>query len=246
MASVRQRPADALQEQSAAVVAALRALEAAEPGAEEVASRLVVLQDVLVTTLGRPAAGRPLPLSALLTRAAVAPEAPPLELADALERTAGLTGQLAGFLGPDGPAEAALVRTAAGTATVGDVLATQLVAVVLAADDLNRSTGGAALVPLGRGALARCSRALTGVLAERHPGRSVEVRVPPFAAVQCAIGDPGPRHTRGTPPNVVETDAVTFLRLATGRIPWPQALAGGTVAASGLRADLTPVLPLVR
>jgi Bacterial SCP ortholog len=74
------------------------------------------------------------------------------------------------------------------------------------------------------------------------PGRSVEVRVPPFAAVQCV---PGPRHTRGTPPNVVETDPVTWLLLAAGRLSWAEAVAAGRVLASGERADLTPFLPLV-
>ena len=55
---------------------------------------------------------------------------------------------------------------------------------------------------------AGCTRTLAGRCSPaQHPGRSVEVRVPPYAAVQCGIGDPGPTHTRGTPPNVVETDA---------------------------------------
>jgi hypothetical protein len=65
------------------------------------------------------------------------------------------------------------------------------------------------------------------------PGRSVEVRVPPFAAVQCISG---PRHTRGTPPNVVETDARTWLSLATGRLTWDAALASGALTASGARS----------
>ncbi len=78
-------------------------------------------------------------------------------------------------------------------------------------------------------------------LAERHPGRSTEVRVPPFGAVQCV---PGPRHTRGTPPNVVETDAPTWLALVTGDLPWADAVASGRVRASGSRADLSPLLPL--
>jgi hypothetical protein len=78
-------------------------------------------------------------------------------------------------------------------------------------------------------------------LAEVAPGHTVEVRVPPFAAVQCIEG---PRHTRGTPPNVVETDARTWLALANGTLTWPEALASGTVHASGSRADLTSVLPL--
>jgi hypothetical protein len=69
------------------------------------------------------------------------------------------------------------------------------------------------------------------------------VRVPPFAAVQCVAG---PRHTRGTPPNVVETDPRTWLELVTGRLAWSAALAEGRVDASGTRADLTDLLPLVR
>ena len=73
------------------------------------------------------------------------------------------------------------------------------------------------------------------------PGGSVEVRVPPFGVAQCIAG---PRHTRGTPPNVVETDAATWLGLVDGSTTWEQALAGGTVSASGQRADLSGVLPL--
>ncbi|MGD9530446.1 MAG: sterol carrier family protein [Pseudonocardia sp.] len=79
-------------------------------------------------------------------------------------------------------------------------------------------------------------------LANRLPGRSVEVRVPPFGAVQCVQG---PRHGRGTPPNVVETDPRTWLALATGRTTWDDALVGGTMSASGVRADaIASVLPL--
>ncbi|HLT83878.1 MAG TPA: sterol carrier family protein [Phototrophicaceae bacterium] len=79
-------------------------------------------------------------------------------------------------------------------------------------------------------------------LAISSPGNSVEVRVPPAAAVQAIAG---PRHTRGTPPNVVETDMQTWLRLATGRLSWDETLASGAVLASGIRADLSSVLPLI-
>ena len=246
MASLRQRPADALLEQAAAVLDALRGLEVATAEADVVAGRLVALQRGLRATLSTPVAERPQPLPALLTLAAVAPRLAPLTVDEAVEELAAHAEEVASALGTDGLAGSAVVRTASGPGTLDDALAVALVGQVLAADDLNRSSPGAPLVTLGRGALARASRALVAVLADRHPGRSVEVRVPPFAAVQCAIGDPGPRHTRGTPPNVVETDAVTFLRLAVGRTPWAQALASGKVAASGLRADLTPVLPLLR
>ncbi|MCZ2401827.1 hypothetical protein IV498_01170 [Paenarthrobacter sp. Z7-10] len=78
-------------------------------------------------------------------------------------------------------------------------------------------------------------------VAARAPGNSVEVRVPPFGVAQCVQG---PRHTRGTPPNVIECDGATWLGLATGQLSWGQAVAAGQVAASGLRADLSDLLPL--
>jgi Bacterial SCP ortholog len=80
------------------------------------------------------------------------------------------------------------------------------------------------------------------VLGARAPGKSVEVRVPPYAAVQAI---PGVRHTRGTPPAVVETDAATWLGLATGSLTWAEADAAGLLRASGERADLSPYLPLL-
>jgi len=90
-------------------------------------------------------------------------------------------------------------------------------------------------------ALRVAVRYLLGLLAGAVPGRAVEVRVPPVAAVQCV---PGPRHTRGTPPNVVETDPVTWIRLATGRLTWAEAVRAGAVQASGPRANLAPYLPV--
>jgi hypothetical protein len=93
-----------------------------------------------------------------------------------------------------------------------------------------------------RPTLATAVRYTLEELGERAPGRSVEVRVPPFGAVQCIEG---PRHTRGTPPNVVETDAGTWLELATGRLAWSEAWRAGSLAVSGQRADLTAYLPLV-
>jgi hypothetical protein len=92
-------------------------------------------------------------------------------------------------------------------------------------------------------ALADAVRSSLRTLEQTAPGHTVEVRVPPFAAVQCIDG---PRHTRGTPPNVVETDARTWLELATGRLRWADAVAAGRVSASGNRADLSAHLPIVR
>ena len=92
-----------------------------------------------------------------------------------------------------------------------------------------------------RPTLATAIRYTLELLAERAPGNSVELRVPPFAAVQCV---PGPRHTRGTPGSVVETDGDTWLALATGRLAWQEALVAGRVRASGERSDLSPWLPV--
>lgn len=72
--------------------------------------------------------------------------------------------------------------------------------------------------------------------AERFPGRSVEVRVPPAGAVQILEGS---THRRGTPPAVVEMDMVTWLSLVVGKTSWGEAVAQGRIQASGERADLT-------
>ena len=88
--------------------------------------------------------------------------------------------------------------------------------------------------------LAEVKKTLTA-LAESAPGRAIEVRVPPYAAVQCGEG---PTHTRGTPPNVVEMNAETWLALAYGTTSWSQALDAGLIVASGARADLSQLLPL--
>ena len=108
----------------------------------------------------------------------------------------------------------------------------------LAALDVCRAAGPGAAP---RETLATAVRYTLEELAARAPGRSVEVRVPPFAAVQCL---PGPVHRRGTPPSVIETDPVTWVSLALGDLTWAQASESGAVRASGERADLAPWLPL--
>ena len=100
---------------------------------------------------------------------------------------------------------------------------------------------GAASVEPSRADRATAVRYLLQLLAEKAPGHTVEVRVPPFGAVQVLEG---PRHTRGTPPNVVETDADTWIALATGAEQWTDAAASGRIHASGTRADLTDLLPV--
>lgn len=121
-----------------------------------------------------------------------------------------------------------------------DFAVTRLVELVVHTDDLARATGSP--LSLDRYALASTVRVLADALAARAPGGAVEVRVPPFAVVQCVEG---PRHTRGTPPNVVETDPLTWVRLATGRLGWEHAVAAGAVSAGGPRANLTAQLPVL-
>jgi hypothetical protein len=95
---------------------------------------------------------------------------------------------------------------------------------------------------LEHGDLRLLTKHFLAVLEQRSPGHSVEVRVPPYAAVQVI---PGVRHTRGTPPAVVEMDAATWIALATGDLTWAEAESAGRVRASGERADLSPYLPLI-
>lgn len=106
----------------------------------------------------------------------------------------------------------------------------------LAATD---SPGGVA--QLERRTLATAVRFTLEELSARHPGNSVEVRVPPYSVVQCI---PGPTHTRGTPPNVVETDAASWLELVSGKLEFGEAVRTSRVSASGVRADLAEFLPL--
>jgi hypothetical protein len=94
---------------------------------------------------------------------------------------------------------------------------------------------------IDRTVLRDAVRVLLTALRQRAPGRSVEMRVPPYGATQCVEG---PAHTRGTPPNVVETDPITFVLLATARLTWADAVRDGRITASGVRADLSPYLPL--
>ena len=92
-----------------------------------------------------------------------------------------------------------------------------------------------------RDTTALAVRYLLEVLASDFEGHTVEVRVPPWGAVQAIEG---PRHTRGTPPNVIETDAATWIALATGSLSWSEAVSSARATASGQRADLREELPL--
>lgn len=93
-----------------------------------------------------------------------------------------------------------------------------------------------------RPALRDAVRALLAELAAVAPGRSVEMRVPPFGAIQCVTG---PRHTRGTPSNVVEMDPVTFVELSAGELSWADGVKDGRIRASGIRADISYLFPII-
>ncbi|MFD9097993.1 sterol carrier family protein [Streptomyces collinus] len=134
-----------------------------------------------------------------------------------------------------------LLATSAGAVSLDDHLVTRAVELVVHTDDLNAAVPGLD-VPCDRQAVAIATRLLADALATKAPGGSTEVRVPPYAVVQCVEGL---RHTRGTPPNVVETDPMTWIRLATGRLAWADAVAAAQVSASGERADLGELLPLL-
>ena len=144
---------------------------------------------------------------------------------------------------PKGPAaddvRAALAAAGAdaGQALLPDASVEQLLN-ALVADVVRARRGGTAPA---RPALKLVVRELARRLAEGAPGRSVEVRIPPYAAVQCLAG---PRHTRGTPPNVVEADPVAFVDLCAGLVPWSEAVSDGRVRASGERSNLSALLPL--
>ncbi|MEP6853817.1 MAG: sterol carrier family protein [bacterium] len=156
-------------------------------------------------------------------------------VADLIAAQARLPARLAEPIAP-------VIDTPRGPTSSVDFLGTRVVEWVVHADDLSRSLAERPPVPLERPALAEAVRRLAEAFAEQAPGRTVELRVPPHVAVQAVAG---PRHTRGTPPNVVETDALTWLRLATGRLAWADAVAAGTVHASGNRADLSAFLPIL-
>jgi hypothetical protein len=125
-------------------------------------------------------------------------------------------------------------------ARIGDDVGRAAVAVVRA---VGGADGSGVQPSVDRTTLALAVRYTLQLLAEQAPGGTVEVRVPPHGAVQCVEG---PKHTRGTPPNVVETDAATWLALAVGDLSWAEARASGRVHASGQRADLDGQLPVLR
>jgi len=135
-----------------------------------------------------------------------------------------------------------VVQAHRGPLRFTDLLVTRVIELVVHTRDLGRSLPERA-PSLEPRAVRLITRSFAEALAARHPGRAIELRVPPYAAVQLIEGG---SHTRGTPPNVVETDPGTFIDLASGRISFAEATEAGSVRASGIRADLTTVLPILR
>ncbi|MFJ5230313.1 sterol carrier family protein [Kitasatospora sp. NPDC088391] len=142
--------------------------------------------------------------------------------------------------GPEGREPGRVIPMRFGPMPLADFLVTRLVETVVHADDLADALGLAEF-PHDRFALASAARLLADAFAAQAPGGAVELRVPPYAVVQAVEG---PRHTRGTPPNVVETDPLTWVRLATGRVAWASVL-DVALSASGERSDLSGYLPVL-
>ena len=215
----------------------------------ELAVHLETMLAAIGRTLARSTRAKPLAVAEYLGRYAAAAE----EVLERDKRSA--TGRapdeiLAGlYAGREAaaraiadPRPARTVQGGRGPIAPADYLVTRVIEAVVHSDDLSRSLPDVPPVALDRDALRITAQSLADVLAARAPGRSLELRVSPYAAVQAVEG---PRHTRGTPPNVVETDPLTWARLAAGRISWSEATKDGSVHASGERADLGPWLPLL-
>lgn len=268
MARVRRTAAEDLMVQSRATLAWLRTVPTDRFSAASVlpawdvrqlVGHLVLVHTGFITLLDQPSDERPLTIHDFVTRyqrdvkmimaatLLVAEDHAPDELVDQLAAAIEtLDHRLSAVTSLTG-----VITTPRGPTSIADFTATRILEVIVHSDDLHRSLPDLEGPVLERGPMGRCIRTLAAILAERHPGGSVEVRVPPHAAVQCSIrrgpdDSPGPTHTRGTPPNVVETDPLTFLRLATGRTEWNDAVHSGTIHASGARADLSGALPLLQ
>jgi len=136
-----------------------------------------------------------------------------------------------------------VVQATRGPIRADDLVKTRILELVVHADDLARSLPDLPPPAHDDGALRIVVKLLLDALAQRAPGRTVEVRVPPYAVVQCVEGA---SHTRGTPPNVVETDGLSWIRVACGRVAWTDLVESGALHASGIHAnDVAEHLPLL-
>lgn len=252
------RSIDGVVEQGQHVASFLTSLRAAEfcrtvPGTthrvRDVAAELLMAQNQLLEALDRPTAERPQPLAIhvdglRLSRSHLKELAGELAEHESGPDLAGQFQQQMHEIGrrlrsgdlPDVVSIPTPLRLA-------DLLRLVAVAFALHSDDLTRAVPAHRPVQWHRGVIADAVRALAETMRARYPGREVEIRVPPFAAIQCGTGS-GPRHTRGTPPNVVECEPIPFVRLCRGRQNLPDAVRQGHLRASGVRADISDWLPL--
>jgi uncharacterized protein (TIGR03083 family) len=219
----------------------------------ELVAHLAACQQVVADWIGKPSPPRVELASAgyLLTLSAFAPVIAAREVAAASDATPGqLRASARAALAAmteavEGADPARIVAARAGAIRLDELMVTRCVEGIVHGLDLQAALSGLGKVSTlepDREALKISTRALLSAMAVKAPGKSVEVRVPPFGAVQAVEGI---RHTRGTPPNVVETDALTWVRLAAGRLPWTAAVAAGAVHASGDRSDISEFLPLL-
>jgi uncharacterized protein (TIGR03083 family) len=220
------------------VGAYLAAFTAAEPA---VALPTTVAVDTLGPTAA-PGPGHAAPQPQPQPQTRPQPGQPPAALVGAFAASVDAVQQVLAGLADADP----VLSTDTGPVRASDLLRTRVLELVVHTLDVPAGAGGLPALGRDRQAVRVCCRLLVAVLAERHPGQTIEVRVPPYAAVQIGgLHGPGPTHTRGTPPNVVECGPEVFLAVATGRRPWAAAVEAGEVRESGARADLAPYLPLV-
>lgn len=209
-------------------------------------ARLVILLDEVLAGFSDPTTARPMAWSEVLRRRA-ADHAEADELTRDLASSVGESTlaniatsratDLANALGGNLPMS---VHTRHGDVRLADQLRAVLVELVVLALTSDPSDVQPA-------ALRDCARSLSQALGARHPGQTIEVRVPPAAAVQVGALGQGPTHTRGTPPNVAELDEQTWVALATGLVSWADAVDRGVVRASGSHVDdLARMLPVVQ
>lgn len=226
-----------------------RLLHGSSEAVGDVTAHLLLTQNQLLDAIERPTTERPRPLAEVLGglrlaqhhRDELAADMAEYERGPALatqfhERMQQIAHELQRADLPDVVSTPAPLR-------MTDLVRMIAVEWVLRSDDLSRAVPGHRSISRHRGAVGDAVRTLADTLRLRHPGQAVEVRVPPYVAVQCGSAD-GPRHTRGTPPTVVECEPIHFIRLCRGRESFADAVRQGHVRASGVRADIAEWLPL--
>jgi hypothetical protein len=216
----------------------------------DVIARLLVGQNMVLTALDRPTTQRPTALPAYCASSGLERHRNATLAREISDHNAGSTllaqfqqtqQDLAHRLSASDLPE--VISHTRVSLKVADVLRLLSLEWVLYSDDLTRAVPRQRPVIVPRTNLADAVRLLADIVRTRHPGGSVEIRVAPFVAVQC--GAPSePRHTRGTPPNVVECQPLPFIRLCRGRETWFEAMRWNHLTASGARADLSEWFPL--